>query len=233
MTDIPNEAAFPHFKTQIYNQNNALLEAASTNITGESITSGNVGVNRITNALGSAGSYIGGNIPIASITNAAKTVGASIGGNIPEIALTNAAASLGDDLGGNIPAVAITNALAGNTAPIGGSLITVSQGFVETPVALSVTNGQAITVAYGKYILSGVGQDSGSTNEVTLVAPTVAGRIVKFIGSFTATNAVTFPSSGATRIPVNAVLEDVDNDTITFEAFDTSTWTCTSFINNQ
>ena len=131
---------------------------------------------------------------------------------------------------GEIDAVVVssTNAILSGTVSFNGVLRTV-------PTSLNVTNGQVITVAASKYILTGIDNTDGATNTVTLAAPGTAnlGGIVSFVGAFTATNAITFPASGVTRIPVGAVLEDADNDTIVFEAFDVSTWTCTSFINNQ
>jgi len=49
------------------------------------------------------------------------------------------------------------------------------------------------------------------------------------MGGFLATNLVTWPDSGATRVPANGAVVDSD-DTITFMSLDTSTWLCTGYV---
>ena len=96
--------------------------------------------------------------------------------------------------------------------------------------ALSVTNGQAITVTAGVYIVSGIGGANDTTNTVTLVAPTVAGQKVTFIAATATSNLIAIADS-TTVAASGAILLD-GNDTAVLQAVDTSTWCLLSESDN-
>jgi hypothetical protein len=96
--------------------------------------------------------------------------------------------------------------------------------------ALSVTNGQAVTVAARVYVVSGVGGANDTTNTVTLAAPSVAGLRVTLAAATATTNLITIADSG-TVAASGAILLD-GNDTCELVAVDTSTWCLVSESNN-
>lgn len=88
--------------------------------------------------------------------------------------------------------------------------------------ALSVTNGQAVTVGARAYVVSGIGGANNSTNTITLVAPTAAGQTVTFVVATASSNLVTIADS-TTVAASGAILLD-GNDTCELIAVDTNTW---------
>ena len=96
--------------------------------------------------------------------------------------------------------------------------------------ALSVTNGQAVTVSAGVYIVSGIGGANDTTNTVTLVAPTAAGQKVTLIVATASSNLVTI-ADGTTVASSGAILLD-GNDTAVLQAVDTSAWCLLSESDN-
>ena len=94
--------------------------------------------------------------------------------------------------------------------------------FTLAATALNVTNGQAITVAAGTYVLSGTGGANNTTNTITLVAPAAAGQVVTLIMATASSNLVAIADSGT--VAATAALELDGNDTAVFQAVDTSTW---------
>jgi hypothetical protein len=116
------------------------------------------------------------------------------------------------------------------TAAIDANFASIEAGTGGGATALSVTNGQPITVSAGVYIVSGIGQANDSTNTVTLVAPTAAGQKVTIIMATATTNLVTIADS-TTVAASGAILLDA-NDTAVLQAVDTSTWCLISESNN-
>ena len=96
--------------------------------------------------------------------------------------------------------------------------------------ALSVTNGQAITVADSVYVLSGIGGADNTTNTVTLVAPSAAGQSVVLLVATASSNLVTIADSG-TVAASGAILLD-GNDSAFLVSVDTSTWVLVSESDN-
>jgi|TARA_Y100000034_G_scaffold129586_1_gene186332 hypothetical protein len=96
--------------------------------------------------------------------------------------------------------------------------------------ALSVTNGQAVTVAAGVYVVSGIGGADNTTNTITLVAPTVAGQKVTLLVATASTNLVAIADSGT--VAASGGIELDGNDTAALQAVDTSTWCLLSESDN-
>jgi hypothetical protein len=96
--------------------------------------------------------------------------------------------------------------------------------------ALNVTNGQAVTVAAGCYVLNGIGGANDSTNTITLAAPAAAGELVYLVAATATTNLITIADSG-TVAASGAILLD-GNDTAQLIAVDTSTWCLVSESDN-
>jgi hypothetical protein len=99
--------------------------------------------------------------------------------------------------------------------------VTTSGAVVETPTALTVTNGQAITVAAGTYLLSGGGGANDTTNTVT-VANGTAGQKVTFIAAAATTNLIQFADSGNLALSGAALLDA--NDVLVLQAPTASAW---------
>ena len=98
------------------------------------------------------------------------------------------------------------------------------------PTALSVTNGEPVTVAASTYIVSGVGQANNYTNTITLSAPSAAGQMLTLIVATASSNLVTIADS-TTVAASGAILLD-GNDTAVLRAVDTSTWCLISESDN-
>jgi len=88
--------------------------------------------------------------------------------------------------------------------------------------ALSVTNGQPVTVAAGVYVISGINGALNSTNTITLVAPTAAGQKVTFLGAADLTNAIAIADSGT--VAAAGAIAIQANDTAVLQANGTATW---------
>jgi hypothetical protein len=116
------------------------------------------------------------------------------------------------------------------TKAVAANFVAIEDGTGAGATALSVTNGQAITVSAGTYILSGIGGDNDTTNTVTLVAPTAAGQKVTFIVATASTNLITI-ADGTTVAASGAILLDF-NDNAVLQAVDASTWTLVSESDN-
>jgi len=116
------------------------------------------------------------------------------------------------------------------SADIAANFDKVAAGTGASAPALSVTNGQAITVASGVYVVSGIGGANDTTNTVTLVAPTAAGQKVTLIMATASSNLVTI-ADGTTVAASGAILLD-GNDTAVLQAVDTSTWCLISEMDN-
>ena len=113
---------------------------------------------------------------------------------------------------------------------VDGNFDAVAAGTGAGATALSVTNGEAITVSAGVYIVSGIGGANDTTNTVTLVAPTAAGQKVTLIAATGTTNLITI-ADGTTVAASGAILLD-GNDTAVLQAVDTSTWCLVSEMDN-
>ena len=113
---------------------------------------------------------------------------------------------------------------------VAANFTAVENGTGAGATALSVTNGQAVTVSAGVYILSGIGGANDTTNTVTLVAPTAAGQKVTLIVATASSNLVTI-ADGTTVAASSAILLD-GNDTAVLQAVDTSTWCLLSESDN-
>jgi hypothetical protein len=121
-------------------------------------------------------------------------------------------------------------AISKANAAIAGNFTAVENGIGAGATALSVTNGEAITVSAGVYIVSGIGGANDTTNTVTLVAPTAAGQKVTLIAATGTTNLITI-ADGTTVAASGAILLD-GNDTAVLQAVDTSTWCLVSEMDN-
>lgn len=124
----------------------------------------------------------------------------------------------------------ISGTIADTSAATHSGAQTFSGTLTLASTALSVTNGQAITVAAGSYVLSGIGGANDTTNTVTLVAPTAAGQILYLAMATATTNLVTIADS-TTVAASGAILLDA-NDTALFIAVDASTWALVSESDN-
>ena len=116
------------------------------------------------------------------------------------------------------------------TADLDTNFAKIESGVGGGATALSVTNGQAVTVSAGVYIISGIGGANDTTNTVTLAAPTAAGQKVTFIAATATSNLITIADSG-TVAASGAILLD-GNDTAVLQAVDTSTWCLISESDN-
>ncbi len=100
----------------------------------------------------------------------------------------------------------------------------------SAPTSLSVTNGQAVTVAKSCYLVSGIGSPNDNTNTVTLVNPSAAGDVVTLIMAAGTTNLVTIADSGNVAAS-GAILLDA-NDAVTLQAATTGLWVEVSASDN-
>ena len=93
-----------------------------------------------------------------------------------------------------------------------------------TGTSQNVTNGQAITVSKGAYVLNGIGQANDSTNTITIAAPGpgAADRLVVLMVATASTNLVTIADSSPVAAS-GAILMD-GNDSAVLMAVDASTW---------
>tara|TARA_Y100000310_G_scaffold333780_2_gene412051 strand:+ start:910 stop:1371 length:462 start_codon:yes stop_codon:yes gene_type:complete len=110
------------------------------------------------------------------------------------------------------------------------ALDALEDNIVGTATAVSVTNGQALTVSAPVYVISGIGGADNSTNTITLVASTIAGKKVTFLVATASSNLIQFADSG-TVAASGAILLD-GNDTAVLQAVDTSTWCLISESDN-
>lgn len=88
-------------------------------------------------------------------------------------------------------------AFAGNVKPlyeVDGN--TTVGALVVTNAAMQVTNGQAITVTKGVYVLEGTGQTDNFTNTVTLANAGTPGLEVTLIVKSDSSNLITIADSG-------------------------------------
>jgi hypothetical protein len=102
--------------------------------------------------------------------------------------------------------------------------------FTLSASALNVTNGQAITVSAGAYVLNGIGGADNSTNTVTLVAPAAAGELVYLMVATASSNLVAIADSGT--VAASGGIELDGNDTAVLMGVDTSTWCLISESDN-
>ena len=121
-----------------------------------------------------------------------------------------------------------TDAVGDNNLKVNGTSTlddaTVGGKLTVTPVTLTVTNGQAITVADSVYYLTCSGQTSGYTNTATLSDPTVAGDMVTFVVYTNAATSNLFGLADSGNLKLSAALAADKSDTITLLAIDTATW---------
>lgn len=118
----------------------------------------------------------------------------------------------------------VLGAATATSVTIGATDITTTilGGLNLTPNALTVTNGQVITVGYGLYVIDSVGGADDSTNTVTLAAPSAAGQVCILMMKTATTNLLTIADSG-TFAGSGALLLDA-NDSALIVSQDTSTW---------
>jgi len=102
--------------------------------------------------------------------------------------------------------------------------------FTLSATALNVTNGQAVTVAAGSYVLNGIGGANDSTNTITLSNPERAGQVLVLVIAKASSNLVTIADS-TTVAASGAILLDGD-DTATFVANGVSNWCLTAESDN-
>jgi len=121
-------------------------------------------------------------------------------------------------------------AISKANAAVAGNFDAIESGEGAGATALSVTNGQAITVSAGVYIVSGIGSANDATNTVTLVAPTAAGQKVTLIVATASTNLIAI-ADGTTVAASGGILLDF-NDTAVLQAVDASTWCLLSEMDN-
>ena len=102
-------------------------------------------------------------------------------------------------------------AIDANFAKIEGGLVT------KTPTALSVTNGQVLTVAQGYYLIQGIGGGNDTTNTITLANPTTVGDSVLFMVAPGTTNrlAITNGINITLNTNVNSIFYGNEYDNIT------------------
>lgn len=111
-------------------------------------------------------------------------------------------------------------------ASIGGKL-------TITPTALTVTNGQAVTVADSLYVVTGSGGADNTTNTITLAAPAATGDIVQLIVDNASSNLIGLADSG--NLALTGAWVGDNNDSITLTGVihsDTTNWVETSSTDN-
>jgi len=94
----------------------------------------------------------------------------------------------------------------------------------DVPTALSVTNGQAVTVAKQTYLISGIGGAATTTNTFTLAAPGTAllGLEVTFVVSSTSSQLVSIADSGT--VQASSAWIGNTNDVAKFYAATATLW---------
>lgn len=103
------------------------------------------------------------------------------------------------------------------------------EGAVKVQTAQVVTNGQTVVIGSGLNVLTGVGSANGSTNTITLVAPSKAGLMaIVAIGS--GTNLVAVADSGTAAL--SAAFVGDTSATLQLISTSTSTWAQVSKSNN-
>jgi hypothetical protein len=90
------------------------------------------------------------------------------------------------------------------------------------PTALSVTNGQEVTLASGKYILTGIGGANDTTNTITLVAPDTPSAVAWISVASASTNLVGIADSGTFAGSGDLLLDA--NDTAILYSPTTNAW---------
>ncbi len=96
--------------------------------------------------------------------------------------------------------------------------------------SLNVTNGQAVTVAAGAYVLNGIGGADNTTNTITLVNPSAAGWNVTFAVAVASSNLVLIADSGT--VAASGAIEMDNNDTCQLMSISTGIWALVSEHNN-
>ena len=93
-----------------------------------------------------------------------------------------------------------------------------------TGTAQNVTNGQAVTVAEGAYVLNGIGGADDSTNTITIAAPGTgaAGRLVVLMVATASTNLITIADSSPVAASGDILMDG--NDSAVLMGVDASTW---------
>jgi len=95
--------------------------------------------------------------------------------------------------------------------------------FTIDRTALTVTNGQSVTVADSVYYVTSQGGANDTTNAVTLAAPTTAvGSFVMFVMTATSSNLMSIADSGTVASSGATVLDN--NDTFLLYAVTTGLW---------
>jgi hypothetical protein len=95
-------------------------------------------------------------------------------------------------------------------------------------VNLSVTNGQAVTLSYARYILTGVGGANDTTNTITLANATDKARVTLIV-SAASTNLITIADSAPAALSAAWLGDNLD--AIVLEGVGTN-WVQTSGSNN-
>ena len=97
-----------------------------------------------------------------------------------------------------------------------------------TAGTVSVTNGQAVTLSTGNYVVTGIGGGDNTTNTITL-ANAKAGQLVVLVVEGSSSNLISIADSGNTLL-TGAWIGD-NNDTITLLGVGTN-WVETSTTDN-
>ena len=102
----------------------------------------------------------------------------------------------------------------------------------HAPATLTVTNGQAVTVAASWYLVTSQGGADGTTNTITLADPGAAadGKIVTFMLDSSSTNLVGFADSGNLKLSGAANLDNYD--VLRLYGIETNVWVEIGEIDN-
>jgi len=128
----------------------------------------------------------------------------------------------GDATIDNAGALTVTGA-AGDFAVVGTAEF--------TSTALDVTNGQAVAISSGSYVLTGIDGANNTTNTITIDAPSAAGQLLFLTVASSSTNLVTIADSSPVAAS-GAILLD-GNDSALLIGVDASTWSLVSESDNN
>lgn len=119
--------------------------------------------------------------------------------------------------------------VVGGDSDVGGDLTVSGSQLVsglsrDVPTALSVTNGQPVTIAEQSYLVTGIDGETGWTNTITLAAPGTAllGLTTKLTGDVSSTNLFGIADSGTCHL--TATWLGGPSDMILLYAITTTNW---------
>ena len=106
----------------------------------------------------------------------------------------------------------------------GGNLTVSDDYFKMTPTAISVTNGQILTITDSRIILTGTGQANNYTNTITLLKPATAQLYSRVLVSVAGASTNLIAIADGSAASLTTAWEGDAYDSLELEALSTSYW---------